>query len=120
MKSRQQESCRVITDYQSAYPDPIVLSVGDEVTIDDRESEWSGWIWCTSRQGRSGWVPEKYVRRNGSSGTVLRDYDATELSVTKGDALTIIDEESGWLLCRTADGRLGWVPKQNVGPVRKT
>jgi uncharacterized protein YgiM (DUF1202 family) len=104
----------VIADYHSAYPDPIVLSVGDELTIEDRSSEWSGWIWCTTPNGKSGWVPEKYVQRNGNSGAALRDYSATELSVTKGDSLTIISEESGWLWCRHRDGRLGWVPIKHV------
>ena len=114
MELPQREFCRVITDYRSAYPDPIVLGVGDEVTIEDRESKWSGWIWCASRHGRSGWVPEKYVRRTGNSGAMLRDYAATELSVIKGDPLTIIDVESGWLWCRHEDGRLGWVPTEHV------
>jgi len=104
----------VITDYRSAYPDPIVLSVGDEVTVEDRKSEWSGWVWCTTAKGKSGWVPEKYVRRDGNSGVVLRDYEATELSVTKGEALTIITVESGWLWCQHEDSRLGWVPMEHV------
>lgn len=106
--------CRVIADYESAYPDPIDLKRGDEVDIEDRESEWSGWLWCTSRQGRCGWVPEKYVQRNGDRGAAIRDYDATELSVMKGDTLTIIGEESGWFWCCDKNGRQGWVPANNV------
>lgn len=110
----------MIADYQSAYPDPIVLCVGDEVTIEDRESEWSGWIWCATAEGKSGWVPADYIRRSGHNGMALRDYDASELTVTKGERLAILDEACGWYRCRTEDGRLGWVPKQNVQPVRKT
>ncbi|TFH57974.1 MAG: hypothetical protein E4G91_09955 [Candidatus Zixiibacteriota bacterium] len=119
MESHDQELCRVIADYRSAYPDPIALSAGDELTIEDRETEWSGWIWCTTREGKSGWVPEKYVQRSGSTGVAERDYDAMELSVTEGEQLTIIEEVSSWYWCRTKDGRLGWVPKQNVEPLRK-
>ena len=114
MESHHQELCRVITDYRSAYPDPIVLSVGDEVTVEDRKSEWSGWVWCTTAKGKSGWVPEKYIQRNDSSGIALRDYDAAELSVAEGEELKIIDEESGWLRCQHEDGRLGWVPMEHV------
>jgi uncharacterized protein YgiM (DUF1202 family) len=110
----------VIADYRSAYPDPIVLCVGDEVTIEDRESEWTGWIWCATLKGKSGWVPESYIQRGGSSGTALRNYDATELSVTKGEQLTILEEVSSWYWCQTENGCLGWVPKQNVEAVPKT
>jgi uncharacterized protein YgiM (DUF1202 family) len=112
--------CRVIKDYQLAYPDPIILCLGDIVTIEDRESEWPGWIWCTTARGKSGWTPKSYIQRDGDKGVTLRSYDATELSVTEGEELTIINEESGWFWCRTKDGHLGWVPKQSVEPVPNT
>jgi hypothetical protein len=114
MELRRGELCRAIADYRSAYPDPIVLRMGDGVTIEDRESEWAGWIWCMTAKGKSGWAPESYIGRNGSSGIALRSYDATELSVTEGEELTILEEESGWLWCQHADGRLGWVPMDHV------
>lgn len=110
----------MIADYRSAYPDPIALNVGDELTIEDRGSEWPGWIWCTTSKGKSGWAPESFIQRNGNRGAAMRSYDATELSVTEGEQLTIIEEVSSWYRCRTEDGRLGWVPKQNVEPLRKT
>jgi uncharacterized protein YgiM (DUF1202 family) len=118
LESHQQQLCRVITNYRSAYPDPIVLCMGDEVTIEDRESEWSGWLWCTTKDGKSGWVPADYIRRSGHKGKAARDYDATELTVTKGERLMIIGEICGWYLCRTEDGLPGWVPQQNVEPMR--
>lgn len=117
VKPCRQQLCRVTTDYLSAYPDPIVLSTGDEVTIEDRESEWSGWLWCTTTNGKSGWAPADYVRRSGRNGTALREYNGTELTVSKGERLTIIDEVCGWYWCQTYDGQPGWVPKQNVEPL---
>src|SRR5512140_111719 len=95
----------VTADYESAYPNPIKLIAGDEVTITDRESEWAGWLWCTNTSGRSGWVPEKYVRRSGDRGVALRDYDATELTVARGERLHVLFEESGWCWCRDSQRR---------------
>ena len=28
-----QQTCRVITDYRAAYPDPIIVSAGDELIV---------------------------------------------------------------------------------------
>jgi hypothetical protein len=116
----QQELRRVIADYRSAYPDPIAFKAGDRLVVEDRISEWPGWIWCTTPNRKSGWAPESYIRCNEDRGVALRSYDATELSVVTGNQLTIIDIESGWLRCQGEDGRIGWVPEQNVEPVCKT
>ena len=52
---RKGDSCVALCDYQAA---ELSVSVGEELIID---SEESGWIWCTNRQGRSGWVPAANV-----------------------------------------------------------
>jgi hypothetical protein len=106
--------CRVIADYHSAYPNPIVLRSGDHLTVEDRKTEWDGWLWCTSKENKSGWVPESYIKRDRERGISLRDYDAAELSVAKGDLLMIIEMECGWLRCQCDNGRIGWVPEANV------
>jgi hypothetical protein len=62
-------------------------------------------------------VPSPYVERDGSSGIMRRDYDATELTVRGGDLLEVIEEVSSWYLCRTADDQVGWVPCENVESV---
>ncbi len=114
-----QEICRVVSDYHSAYPDRLVISAGEEVTIGVKESGWSGWVWCTTRDGRSRWVPERYIIRKGDTGTALRDYEATELSVGVGEELTMGQEESGWIWCTNQEGRSGWVPADCVQEVHE-
>jgi hypothetical protein len=39
-------------------------------------------------------------------------YDTTELSTQVGDVLEVVAEDliSGWLWCRSRDGREGWAP----------
>ncbi len=71
-KSDRQPICRVLSEYRSAYPDPLVVSAGEELTASEKESSWSGWIWCTNRDGKSGWVPESYVERTGDTCSTLR------------------------------------------------
>jgi uncharacterized protein YgiM (DUF1202 family) len=43
-------------------------------------------------------------------------YDTTELPTRVGETLDVVarDDESGWLWCRSADGREGWVPSRTL------
>ena len=89
------KKCRVTRHYESSCPDPIRLNLSEKVSIEDRESEWSGWLWCINKNGKSGWVPERYVERTGEIGKMLFDYDANELTIVPGEELEILKEESG-------------------------
>lgn len=109
--------CRVIYGYRSAYPHPLKLKSGEVVTIGEKRSEWSGWLWCEDQDGKKGWVPESYVERKGDTGKVDVEYDATELTVEKGEELEIIKEEKGWLWCKNKKGNFGWIPKKKVSIV---
>lgn len=118
---------KIVSSYTSAYPEPIRLHAGEMVSVAQKDTEWPGWVWCRSVDGREGWVPEKYLRKIGnelettsarpaaggsSSGAYIaaRDYDATELTVNEGDLVALLYQESGWGWCRNENGRAGWVP----------
>ncbi len=105
---------RVVVAYESAYPEPLVLKAGDSVRIGEKKSEWSGWLWCTDSNGSARWIPASYVVRENDTGRMLRNYDATELSVTVGEELAVIRRESDWLWCTNKNGLSGWVPADNV------
>jgi hypothetical protein len=113
-KAQEQQVCRVIADYDTPFPNPLDLRAGQELAVGDRESEWLGWIWCTTSEGIGGWLPESYVIRQGNTATLRRDYDATELSVRAGEKLVVTMEESGWLWCENRTGQRGWVPANHV------
>ena len=115
MGTKNSQVCRVVREYQSPYSEPLVISAGEELAIDEKESEWSGWIWCANRDGKSRWVPEKYVERRGDTGMALCDYEATELSVSVGEELIMGEEESDWIWCTNQRGQSGWVPADHVG-----
>ena len=106
---------RVIADYQAPYPDPIRVSAGDEVIIDDnKKTDWHGWVWCTDRGGKSGWVPETYLERHGENGYMRCDYDAIELTIHGGEILTCHKAESGFFWVTNQAGQNGWVPSTHV------
>jgi uncharacterized protein YgiM (DUF1202 family) len=107
---------KVRSPHRSDYPDPLRLKVGQRVTIGDKVSEWPGWLWCTEEAGKSGWVPEAYVRREGDTGWLVVEYDATELSAAEGDQVEVLMQESGWAWCRKSSGDEGWLPLEVFGP----
>jgi uncharacterized protein YgiM (DUF1202 family) len=113
-KPTNEKHGRVRESYQTPYPDPLILKAGETVTIKERESEYVGWLWCVADAGKSGWVPEQYVEREAEYGRLLRNYDATELSVAKGDRLLLHFEESDWVWCTNRQGQSGWVPAANI------
>lgn len=63
------QSRRVIEAYELAYPEPIRVSEGDEVTIEERAAEW-GWRLFFDTNGRAGWIPETYVETETRRGLV--------------------------------------------------
>lgn len=106
---------RVVKKYITPYPDPLIFNKDEIVVIDsNKTSEWDGWIWCTTEQKKSGWIPESYLRIENNEAVLLRDYDATELSVEIGTVLIILDTEAGWYWCKTDRGQSGWVPTENM------
>lgn len=101
---------RVIANYRSAFPDPLFLKAGERVQVGKPDEEWPTWLWCTGRNGKSGWVPKEYLLLAGDQASLNRDYNAVELTVFEGDELLIEKIESDWAWCSGPDGRKGWVP----------
>jgi uncharacterized protein YgiM (DUF1202 family) len=114
MKHKPGRVGRATREYDSPCGDPVVVRAGEMVSIADRKTDWEGWIWCTTREGQSRWVPESFVERSGEAGTMLRDYEATELSVHVGEQLLLGEEVAGWVWCTSRNGRSGWVPSDSV------
>ncbi len=109
---------RVTHAYTTQYPDPITIHAGETLALGRQDSEWPGWTWCVSPQGKSGWVPEGYIERRGEAGVALRDYTARELTVSPGDRLDLHMLESGWYWATDAAGQSGWVPERDVEVLR--
>ena len=108
---------RSVKEYASPYEEPRVFAKGETVRWERRESNWSGWLWCTSSSGTEAWVPEAWLEIRGDSGSLLHDYTAKELSVRSGDVLVALLEESGWIWARKTTGEEGWVPLDHLEQV---
>ncbi len=106
--------CKVIEDYKSTCSDPLIITQGEILIVEKRESEWPDWIWCRNKGGKEGWVPENYLEIYENSGKALQNYNATELSVKIGEGLMIEKEESGWIWSTNQQGKSGWVPLRNI------
>lgn len=114
---QQWQSGRVIAAYRSAFPDPLRLRAGDELVVGRKQSDWPGWVWCTTREGKSGWAPERHLDDTGDRRKQLTDYDATELTVQVGEILKLGEAESGWIWCTNREGKSGWVPVEMLEPL---
>lgn len=105
---------KVIESYRQTEGTPLSVKAGDALTLGERSAEWPGWIWGTNAQNQSGWVPEVYLDIKGSTGFMLRDYAARELTVNIGDELLITEAVAEWLWAEAPDGETGWVPQRNT------
>jgi uncharacterized protein YgiM (DUF1202 family) len=103
----------VIQAREPDYADPIRVEAGEPVQTFARESEWPGWTWCEARNGKTGWVPDALLQKQGDGALVTKRYDARELAVRSGQSLEVLEERAGWYWCRADDGREGWVPVEN-------
>lgn len=109
---------RVTASYVSGVPQPIRFERGEVVSVGRRDQQWTAYVWGSDQEGRAGWVPEEYLQMTGPREAVaLREYDATELTVSRGEHLDVLDEAGGWLLCRSTRGQVGWVPANHVEPL---
>lgn len=104
----------VIQEYRAQYTDPIVMRLGDVVTLGERDAEYPWWLWCTHPDGRSGWVHESFLSIEGSVGRALCDYSAKELTAIAGEVIELHEERGGWVRATKARGESGWLPADHV------
>lgn len=106
---------KVTKSYRVAYADPIKLVAGERVQLAHEDQQWSGWIWCKTRGGQTGWAPKQiFLPAEEGQFLVGEDYDATELDVAESESVDILFELNGWAWCRAAGRGAGWVPKDNL------
>ena len=105
---------RVIKRHQTSDLEPLIITKGEILSYELKETEWSGWVWCTNKQGKTGWAPEAYLKMQKTTCEALQDYNAIELTANIGEELIIKKEESGWFWVVNDQGKEGWIPIKNV------
>ena len=104
---------RVIAEYQSPYPDPILFHKGETVTIGREftdDPDWKNWVWCEGQNDNQAWVPKQYLEIEAGQGIFITDYNALELSVTVGEVLYIYEIVNGFGMAEKQNRERGWVP----------
>jgi variant SH3 domain-containing protein len=103
-----------------AVPDrpPIRLAVGDTVEAGGRDTDWPEFVFVTTSDG-CGWVPARYLSGPSGRAVMQTAYDTSELATEAGEILEVLveDSQSGWVWCRSADGREGWVPLNTLDEI---
>jgi hypothetical protein len=109
---------RVVESHVTSSEDTVHFHTGDVLGVGHHDQQWTSYVWCMDQHGHAGWVPDFYIEMTGEhEATALRDYDATELTVGRGEELDVLEEAGGWLRCRTGSGTEGWIPASCVAPV---
>ena len=111
----------VVITHSATYADPITVESGGMVTLSGRQDIWNGhlWLWTVANDGREGWVPESLVNsKKPAIQTARFAYSAKELSCERGEQLTAVKSSHGWTWCCNAMGCAGWVPDENLSPVK--
>ncbi len=111
----------VVHAHERHYSDPIRLKKGEPFTLSGRSVAWAGnkdhvWLWAVCDAGRGGWVARDFPQM-GEDGRPRApyDYDSIELNVMPGERLQVLEETSGWALCRNGQNEAGWVPVRVFG-----
>lgn len=111
----------VVEPHDRPYENPIAVSAGERLTPDFyKPTDIDGWVWCTAKDGRSGWVPKQWLTQLKEIWYIDRDFNAIELTVVPGDRLEVEFEESGFYWVRKANGEAGWIPCRHVAITTQT
>lgn len=90
----------------------VRIREGEAIVVGHRNQQFPEFLWCAVEDGHAGWVPEVFLRMDGTrEATALRDYDAAQLTVIKGELLEALEQVGAWVRCRNAAGAEGWVPE---------
>jgi len=95
----------------------LVMEEGEALTVrEETSAEWPAFVLVTNKKNERGWVPGRYLRRQGERAVAIRRYDTTTLDPPEGEVLTVIEEdaESGWMWCRDKKGNTGWFANDHL------
>ncbi len=109
---------RVLADYEVLDSHPLRIPEGAEVKVLREDDRWPGWVWVRYASDQ-GWMPAGFLGPEGGFPLrrCQRPFDGIELSACRGEILTAMETESGWIFARRENGEEGWFPLFNLKPV---
>lgn len=107
---------RVKENHHRSFTKAPNVQAGEVVRFLREDEKNPGWFFGATFEGVEGYFPNDWfnLRPEGGEATAIRAYDALELTVEKGEMVEAIAEAAGWLLVKTSDARVGWIPQANV------
>ena len=87
-----QSRLRAVKSWRATYSPALALTAGQRVT------------------------PGRIPAAGLAGDTVTKTFDTAELTIAQGDCLAPLARRLGWTLCRTGDGRTGWLPDSCIAP----
>lgn len=103
-----------VRSYHPSRTTVLTARAGDVLRPLRRDAEWPGWVWCADEAGMEAWVPERWLRYSGGKAVLIKDYNSSELALQPGQPMTVLIEESGWVLAALPNGDTGWAPADCV------
>lgn len=102
---------RVTAVWAASYTPALAVRRGEVVTLGRMDPDNPGWRWAENGAGLGGWVPVALIVDDHLS----QDFDSTELTVSEGERVEVLETRAGWHLCRSEPGALGWLPAKVLG-----
>ena len=111
-------------DFFDGLATTLIMRPGEtlEVVKNEESKRWPAFVLVINGHGERGWVPKRYLKRQGKNAVAVIGYDTTTLNPRLGETLTVLnkDVKSGWLWCRDGERREGWFPIDSVSPLKGT
>lgn len=100
-----------IEKHKSNYPNPVQFKKGESLSFGEKDTEFDGWIWITTKDENQGWAPIQYLKmEEGNKAIAKQDYTARELDTVEDDELFLQYKLNDWGWVKKCDGSSGWVP----------
>jgi hypothetical protein len=111
------QNLRVSVSRARDHIENIRIRQGESVVVGHRNQQYPVFLWCAAEDGHAGWVPEEFLHMDSQrEATALRDYDAAQLTVVKGELVEGLERAGVWIRCRNGAGTEGWVPETCLEP----
>ena len=108
---------RVVEAWRRSYDSALAVKTGQRLTVERRDTEWPGWLWCLDGAGLGGWLPEEVLEVSAGPARVREDFDTAELTVLPGEIVEALGAREGWVWCRAGNDAEGWVPLKVLEPL---
>lgn len=115
LRNKRKDYAVAIYEYTKERDDELNVAIGDQFQVVGHEGGWTSVL----KEGNKYWVPSACLLdgdleedHTGERGRAIFDYkknNANELTISKGDDLTIFRKLNHWLLAE-CKGEAGWVP----------